>query len=469
MDTEPLAAAARLRVYEGARFHLKQVYDAAKDVRLPTTEEDDWTLLWSYKSPWATDTLKRKVASTGPTAADRAVPYAVNHMPGTLSIASKAHLISFASALRQVEPQRFGSGLLPESYLLPEQKETLDLLIRARGVVDAAGLPRWLIKSKQHRGIRVLVNASRRAIAAEGEAIVQERVRPLLLRGVGRAFDVGLYVLVTSVEPLRVYAYEHSLVRFCKAEYPRSAAGFGQLDRFVVKEYTPVWLMPFFYTRLAACNRSASCALRLALRDQGVDDHYLWSSMYSMSTSLLAALQPTVLRALSRQRVAAPSTFELFRFDFLVDAWARPVLTEVNLSPNLVGVVREDAAVKRKLLVDTLRLAANRFRPTHTLPSPRGVQCDPPAAAGRSGTAGCCHMTRRCANHAARRACLSAAELRQLRLAAAEAATPGDYRRIWPPPKAAANVRGSTPMSERTRRFEALQECWLGIDGVGAE
>ena len=38
-----------------------------------------------------------------------------------------------------------------------------------------------------------------------GEAIVQERVKPLLLRGLGRSFDVGLYVLVSSAHPLRAW------------------------------------------------------------------------------------------------------------------------------------------------------------------------------------------------------------------------------------------------------------------------
>ena len=51
--------------------------------------------------------------------------------------------------------------------------------------------------------------------------MVQRRVRPLLLPGLPRVFDVGLYVLVSSVRPLRVWAFNRSLVRVCLSSYPR--------------------------------------------------------------------------------------------------------------------------------------------------------------------------------------------------------------------------------------------------------
>ena len=95
-------------------------------------------------------------------------------------------------------------------------------LARLRGVRDARGFPRWLFKSKQHRGIHALWNASNAALAKVGQAIVQERVRPLLLKGFPRAFDLGVYVLVSSIRPLRFWAFDLSLVRFCERPYPQA-------------------------------------------------------------------------------------------------------------------------------------------------------------------------------------------------------------------------------------------------------
>lgn len=50
-------------------------------------------------------------------------------------------------------------------------------------------------------------------------------------------------VLVTSVQPLRVWAFDRALVRFCRSEYPRegrergwATSGFADKDKYVIKE-----------------------------------------------------------------------------------------------------------------------------------------------------------------------------------------------------------------------------------------
>ena len=57
-----------------------------------------------------------------------------------------------------------------------------------------------------------------------------------------------------------------------------------------------------------------------------------------MVGSLLAGLRPKVMAGLRRMRLRSEHVFELFRFDFLVDAWARPVLTEVRTRVSVGGV-----------------------------------------------------------------------------------------------------------------------------------
>ena len=299
---------------------LKPVAEAARKLKLATTAGDDWTVLWSYKSPWELiDSLAKRRATAG------ARPYLVNHLPGTIRLVSKVHLVRFSAELAARLPRTFGA-ITPETYALPEQARLLDAAIARRGLSDAYGWPNWLAKSKQHRGIHVLSGNANQTVSSLGEALVQERVRPLLLPGLPRVFDVGLYVLVSSVRPLRVWAFNRSLVRVCLSSYPRerrtkgwARAAFAESRRYVIKEYTPLWRLRAFAPHLRRCAGEAGCAMRAALDEAGYDGGGVWRRMERIAATLLVALRPGVEAALARRRMRGASAFELLRFDFLVD------------------------------------------------------------------------------------------------------------------------------------------------------
>ena len=69
---------------------------------------------------------------------------------------------------------------------------------------------------------------------------IQEFIKkPLLIDG--RKFDIGVYVVVTSIDPLRIYVLEdETLIRFCdKDYYPED---FNDVRKYVVGDnYTPMW------------------------------------------------------------------------------------------------------------------------------------------------------------------------------------------------------------------------------------
>ena len=467
---------------------LKPVAQAARKLKLATTDGEDWTVLWSHKPPWDIDSLaKRRVAGAG--------PYLVNHLPGTTRLVSKVDLVQFSAGLAARLPRIFGA-ITPETYALPEQARLLDAAIARRGLSDAYGWPNWLAKSKQHRGIHVVSGNASHTMSELGETLVQERVRPLLLPGLPRVFDVGLYVLVSSVRPLHVWAFNRSLVRVCLSSYPRETrkkgwarAAFAESRRYVIKEYTPFWRLRAFAPHLKRCAGEAGCAMRAALDEAGYDGGALWRRMERIAASLLVALRPSVEAALARRRMRGASAFELFRFDFLVDEDAQPVLTEVNLSPNLATApgAPEDGAVKETLLVETLRLVTQRFAPAPNA-TPAATPTATPAAAPlavptgdgsleslgsvpgsvpadlRGVTCGgsCCRLQAACNSSWARLTrshCLSRAELQMLHLAAAEqrVAVAGGMQRIWPARLGTGNVRTLWPVPPREDRLLA---CW---------
>ena len=84
--------------------------------------------------------------------------------------------------------------------------------------------------------------------------------------------------------------------------------------------------------------------------------------MEAVVSRALTHLKPHAEEGLHRIGLSPAHAFELFRFDFMVDERAQPMLTEVNISPNMVAAHDEDGKVKAALLRDTLRIVSTRLR-----------------------------------------------------------------------------------------------------------
>ena len=67
------------------------------------------------------------------------------------------------------------------------------------------------------RGIYIIDDISDVNIEEDTAIISRYLADPLLING--HKFDLRIYVLVTSYEPLRIYIYKEGLVRFASEEY----------------------------------------------------------------------------------------------------------------------------------------------------------------------------------------------------------------------------------------------------------
>ena len=88
---------------------------------------------------------------------------------------------------------------VPKAFQLPSEKQ--ELLNYVKSNPDKI----FVQKSNSHRGIKIVdlenVNLN------SGGTFVQEFVQnPLLIDGY--KFDIGIYTVLTSVDPLRVYIYD---------------------------------------------------------------------------------------------------------------------------------------------------------------------------------------------------------------------------------------------------------------------
>ncbi|CAG4955064.1 unnamed protein product [Parnassius apollo] len=138
----------------------------------------------------------------------------MNHFPGTFQIGRKDRL--WRNLQKLVAKHGVSEfGIMPKTYVLPHDLK----ILKHDWQKYAANNERWIIKppaSARGTGIKVVSRWTQ--IPKKRPVVVQRYVtKPYLING--NKFDMRLYVLVTSMHPLRIYLYKDGLARFASGEY----------------------------------------------------------------------------------------------------------------------------------------------------------------------------------------------------------------------------------------------------------
>ncbi|CAN0111210.1 unnamed protein product [Scytosiphon promiscuus] len=141
----------------------------------------------------------------------------INHFPGMSNVARKGRLAQNLDRMRRKFPQEY--SFYPRTWVLPVEWGAFKTEFDTSGRTTRT----FIIKPDsgcQGRGI-FLTQDLGRVDPMESQVAQLYVQKPLLIEGF--KFDLRLYVLVTSVIPLRVYAFKDGLTRFCTEEYARAA------------------------------------------------------------------------------------------------------------------------------------------------------------------------------------------------------------------------------------------------------
>ncbi|KAE9000048.1 hypothetical protein PR003_g18706 [Phytophthora rubi] len=325
-------------------------------------------------------------------------PQAFNHFPDPWVIGRKDRLMKTLANCRR----RFGASFdfFPEGFSLPDQ---LDAFRRAlernetfiagtfpssvgstRGA-DEAGQrksatlgPLWIVKppaSACGRGIRVLTHRDACKMCEDARKlsrkpkstkkvnarIVQKYVADPLLLGDGERFkfDLRLYVVVTSLDPLRIYLFKEGIARFCTAPYslknPKNR--FAHLTNYSINKGSDGFVENADAQQADAGSKWSLSALIRRLQSQQLldDPETLMRQIRAIICKTIIAAEAH-LTPLLHQFAGQSSCYELFGFDLMLDSKLRPWLIEVNVSPSLMGGSPLDRRVKGLLLSDTFHL-----------------------------------------------------------------------------------------------------------------
>lgn len=180
---------------------------------------------------------------------------------------------------------------------------------------------------------------------------------PLLING--HKFDLRIYVLVTSYEPLRVYVFKEGLVRFASVSYDTKAAksnAFMHLTNYSINKKNENFVANEVLENDDVGYKWSLSAFCSHLEQVGIDMDLLWSRIYDTIIKTLAVGESYVLQAMKQHQMFRLNCFEIFGFDILIDSELKPWILEVNLNPSLSTDAPLDLKIKTNLITDALNL-----------------------------------------------------------------------------------------------------------------
>jgi tubulin polyglutamylase TTLL6/13 len=172
-------------------------------------------------------------------------------------------------------------------------------------------------------------------------------------------FDLRVYVLVTSCDPLRVYVYRDGLGRFATIPYREPTHhNLEETCRHLTNYSINKNSQDFIRDDVSGSKRRLS-TVNQWFSDNGYNTGKIWAAVDDVIIKTLVAAHPVLrhnYRSCFPSHTHGSACFEILGFDILLDHKLKAWLLEVNHSPSFHTDSPLDKEVKEGLLSDTFHL-----------------------------------------------------------------------------------------------------------------
>jgi tubulin polyglutamylase TTLL6/13 len=200
------------------------------------------------------------------------------------------------------------------------------------------------------RGIILIQDADTVATYTD-PAIAQKYISPFLVDGL--KFDLRIYALITSADPLRIYVHNEGMARFCTEPYAEPNPGnlenvFSHLTNYSLNKKNEN-----FDTDNSKGHKRPMSAILREVESRGLDVASLQHKIDEIIRLTITSIQPFLsnnYKATISVNDGKSRCFELLGFDILLDRSARPWLLEVNFMPMLDVDTQFDGELKTAVL-----------------------------------------------------------------------------------------------------------------------
>jgi len=252
----------------------------------------------------------------------------INKLPGVESLCRKDKLCRNYKKMRT----KYGEGqfnFFPDTFNLPEELEKLN------GFKDVAFILKPPAQSCGN-GIKIVTDLS--TIPSRSKNLVVQRylTNPFLIDGL--KFDLRLYLLITGVNPLKMFLYNDGLVRFATRFFTMNPAflsdSFRHLTNFSVNKYNPDFEHnedPFHFS---GHKRSYKSLLKY-LEENNYDVERLEKNIRDVIIKTVMTSYDEIIKEFGTKVDSDYKCYKLFGVDIILDDKLKPWLLELNNFPSL--------------------------------------------------------------------------------------------------------------------------------------
>ena len=237
-------------------------------------------------------------------------------------------------------------NFLSESFTLPREREDL----REKMLSEPGSL--WIVKppgKNNGSGIYVINHPDEIPKTSGDETVLVQRyiTNPYLIRRC--KFDLRIYVLLTGLDPLKIYIYEEGLVRFAVNDFsldPQKikdnrihVTNFDvnrKSDKFNFNNEDPTEPEGHKWT-LTALWKYLSSEIKHGRNKNQVDLFTVWAKIEELVIKSilcgLTSIKEELLPGRKKEMKSMYNFYKLFGYDIMLDSDRKPQLIEINARP----------------------------------------------------------------------------------------------------------------------------------------
>ncbi|KAH8306165.1 hypothetical protein KR018_003096 [Drosophila ironensis] len=278
----------------------------------------------------------------------------INHFPGMIEICRKDLLSRNLNRMLKLYPHDY--KIFPKTWMLPaDYGDAMNYALNHKRT--------FILKpdsGAQGRGIWLTNDL--KTIGAHERLICQTYIhKPLLIDGY--KFDLRVYTLITSVDPLRIFVYNEGLARFATNKYVEPTPGnstdlYMHLTNYSVNKRNSQYEL---CDNDDCGSKRKLSAINNWMRRHNYDVEEFWTNVDDVIIKTVLSAWPVLkhnYHACFPGHDKIQACFEILGFDILVDWKLKPYILEVNHSPSFHTNEQVDREVKRPLIRDTLNLVS---------------------------------------------------------------------------------------------------------------